>query len=193
MDWEDNIWDLVGLLDQDIALAQRRLDDEDTQPNRRQLVRAEITSLEVLLDFFRMDTAEVILARARAGASLNVHELTPLMDEAAQIGSDGRPNLLPQRIPLKNILAFVVRTHAEHKGLGSTSFLSDNGWAELRKAIRVRHRLTHPKSPDDLDVSVEDLKAVRTGVSWFNRTVRDLVNAPSKPVPTPDWFPERSS
>jgi hypothetical protein len=43
-------------------------------------------------------------------------------------------------------------------------------WEALRKAEKVRNRLTHPKSPEDMMVSDQELDQVLAGHAWFVST-----------------------
>ena len=41
------------------------------------------------------------------------------------------------------------------------------GWADLKQAIKVRNRITHPKSISDLDISDTDIAIIQSGLLWF--------------------------
>lgn len=43
----------------------------------------------------------------------------------------------------------------------------DGGWEALRVGFAVRDRLMHPKHPEDVNVSDDDLARVRRGREWF--------------------------
>jgi hypothetical protein len=47
----------------------------------------------------------------------------------------------------------------------------------MQKALDVRHRLTHPKRPEELDVTDAEIDSMRESHRWlFNCTV-DVLNA----------------
>lgn len=47
---------------------------------------------------------------------------------------------------------------------------ASDGWKDFRAATRVRHRLTHPKSTADLEVSREELAISARTMKWFYST-----------------------
>ena len=52
------------------------------------------------------------------------------------------------------------------KGKSHNIFSSDE-WEKFKNAIKIRDRITHPKSPKDLKVSVKELELVRDCYYWF--------------------------
>jgi hypothetical protein len=40
-------------------------------------------------------------------------------------------------------------------------------WIDFLEAIKIRHRLMHPKKPDDLSINQEELLAVNRAFIWF--------------------------
>lgn len=172
MDWCFEFEKLTQVMDEDVRLAEHRLKSEDSQANRRQLVRTLLTFAEIIFNRFRTITAEMIATKAAVSGTLNFHELYPLMDESVEIQRNGRSRLVPQRIPLLNHIAFTIRAHASHKQLDSKRFFEDNGWNQLQEAVGVRHRLTHPKQVKDLEVTDKDLSVVRGGLAWFRNTLQ---------------------
>jgi hypothetical protein len=174
MNWWFEFHKLIEVIDGDIVVAEERLRSEDNQPNRRQVVRILLTFVEVMFNRFRTMTAEIVGTRALIQGSVNLHELYPLMDESAEIQSNGHVRLVPKRVPLIRHLAFTIRAHAKHKNIDPTKFFSDNGWSQLQKAIRIRHRLIHPKSVEELEVSDGDIDIVRAGLIWFRDCLQAL-------------------
>ncbi len=187
MDWWLEYQQLIEVLDMDLQVAEDRLRADDTQTNRRQLVRTLLTLVEVLFNRFRTITAEMMAAKGSISGRIDFHELYPLMDESAEVQSNGRTRLVPQRIPLLNHIAFAIRVHAKHKRLDPRHFLGQNGWSQLQKAVRVRHRLTHPKAVHELEVTDQDLEVVRDGVEWFRHSLQELYQVILKSDPAKPW------
>jgi hypothetical protein len=63
---------------------------------------------------------------------------------------------------------------------------SDEGWASLLKAIKIRDRLTHPRHRNDVLVTAEELSTVRLGRKWFMWTY-DMRSGDGGPVLDADW------
>jgi hypothetical protein len=45
------------------------------------------------------------------------------------------------------------------------------GWAAFKRAVALRHRITHPKSASDMAVSDEEMATVHYAFFWVNQTV----------------------
>lgn len=57
------------------------------------------------------------------------------------------------------------------------------GWKHFIKAIRIRNRITHPKSSQELNISSEELKAVIGGSHWYGNVIKGLlVDRTGKPL-----------
>jgi len=48
-----------------------------------------------------------------------------------------------------------------------TSAFSHNGWECIKKTIQIRDRLTHPKEPQDLIITKEELSTAQQAERWF--------------------------
>jgi hypothetical protein len=51
-----------------------------------------------------------------------------------------------------------------------------NGWCSLQDAIKIRHRLTHPKTAADFILSDDELGTVSDGLNWFLTNLSALVD-----------------
>jgi hypothetical protein len=111
-----------------------------------------------------------------------------LLEEAPFLQNTGKMELQPQRIPFLNHIAFTLRTYAETIGL-EPDFFGLNGWNQLRTALAVRHRLTHPKSLNDIEVSDADLKAVKEGNEWLRGVLGRLYKGMRGFSRSRWWFP----
>lgn len=48
------------------------------------------------------------------------------------------------------------------------------GWESYKKAVEIRHRITHPKSISDLEVSLKDYDIVGSTYQWFSDCFTEL-------------------
>ena len=48
------------------------------------------------------------------------------------------------------------------------------GWETYKKAVEIRHRITHPKSISDLKVSLKDYDIVGSTYQWFSDCYKEL-------------------
>ena len=54
---------------------------------------------------------------------------------------------------------------------------SDESWQKFISALKIRHRLMHPKSPSEFHISFEDMVLIEEASSFFRESTIELVNA----------------
>ena len=150
---------LDGLLEalfQDVGEAQRQLAAADSQYCRRAYVRAVFASVEAFL-FWMKHQALIEHQRFSAG------ELSMICEENYSVDATGKLLAQPKFIPLDHNFRFVASVYLHRDHLPLAVDWGDSGWADFRTGLKVRHRLTHPKSGRDLEVSDDDLGRIRRG------------------------------
>jgi hypothetical protein len=169
---------LLAPLFNDVVKCEELLERSDTQFARRTLVRAAFAFNEGLIYWFKSLVQQGMLADL-TNEGLNIQKYILLDDQLPKIGPQGKIEYQESRIPFLTQCAFVLRTAAEQRKLDPKQFFSDNGWNELGKSLKVRHRITHPKKPEDLDVSDEDLRSTSEGHRWLFNCLADVtINTP---------------
>ena len=68
-------------------------------------------------------------------------------------------------LPLAKHFAYSIRTLAEFANVEGDPFSVD-GWNCFKKAVKIRNRITHPKTDSDAVISEEDLNTVNKGINW---------------------------
>jgi hypothetical protein len=66
-------------------------------------------------------------------------------------------------------LLFTSRLLARYQGISAQIDTSQSDWGELRKAQKLRNRVTHPRLPADLDISDDEFETLEAALSWFDR------------------------
>lgn len=94
-------------------------------------------------------------------------EIAMLGEYSYELDDKGRAKTQVKFIPLlKNIrFAFEAGRRALH--LRFTLNVGDARWDSFQKALEIRNRITHPKIPDDLHLSEEDLAHIKSAFNWF--------------------------
>ena len=96
------------------------------------------------------------------------HELVMLSETVFTPDDSGKMVEQPQRISFINSVAFSIRSWSKHmRYFDCSHFFADNGWNQFRKAVKIRDRITHPKSIKDLTISDTDLTIIEHGCEWF--------------------------
>jgi hypothetical protein len=177
-DGDEIIVPLLAPLFNDVVKCEELLEKSDTQFARRTLVRAAFAFNEELIYWFKASVQQGLLADVTNGG-LNIEKYLLLGDRKAKLSSTGKIELEDNRISFLTQCAFVLRTAAEQRKVDPEPFFSDNGWNELRNSLKVRHRITHPKKPEDLNITDEDLHSTSEGHRWLFNCLADVtINAP---------------
>jgi hypothetical protein len=170
---------LLGPLFDDVVECEELLDRTDTQFARRALVRAAFAFNEGYVYWLKEQVTQWLLGKGWRTNNIETSKLLLLSDEAYRPNRQGKIESEPNRIPFLNYCAFVLRTAAECWDFDPTPLFSDNGWKEMQDALSVRHRITHPKKPEDLEITDQELYSISEGHRWlFNCLVGILISIP---------------
>jgi len=156
----------MALLIEDVIAARERLITSHTQTARRDVVRASLAAIEGL----------TWVAREHVRMALADHEqLTPVADLAMRelsyrVSESGQPIEQMRALPLLTAVRLLVWQARIISPEISVQF-SAAGWSDLRQAISIRNRITHPKPDQDLAISDDDLAFVESGMTWLLATV----------------------
>jgi hypothetical protein len=146
----------------DVNAARTRLDQMDSPMARRDLVRATFSAVEGLL--WRLK--QRVLDHASQYGSLSIHDLAALMEESYNVRNDGSVNPQTRYLPTATSIRVTVRA-AQHLFNEYKLDFGHVGWACLQRAIDVRNRIMHPKTPTDLFVSDDEVDDCIRGFGWF--------------------------
>lgn len=155
----------LSILIGDVIVASDLLRTNDTAAERRNLVRSTLAGIEGL----------VWIARESVRDSLEtLDELTPLASMALReqtymIANNGDIIEQIRFVTLPAMIQLVCRQAARIVPDLNVRFDSV-GWSQLKKAIEIRNRVTHPKSLEDLTITESDLAILSSGFSWVAAT-----------------------
>ena len=158
---------LLRPLFNDLLDCEDLLDKGDTQFARRTFVRASFAFIEANLHWLREQISNRLAIASLSERKTDVAKLSLLFEIAPKPDRQGRMICQTVRLPFLNSCAFILRTGAEQAGVDPSAFFGDNGWNEMQRALAVRHRITHPKSEEDLDVLDSEMDSVREAHRWF--------------------------
>jgi hypothetical protein len=160
-----DIFLLIDPLFDDMIQCEAILKQSDSPFARRNLVRATFAYFEGLV----YSVKDRMVDSALAGESLRFTAgvLVNLMDEVPRPNRQGKLELEANRVPFLNSCAFLLRVLAESRGIDSGPFFSDNGWNQMQASLSMRHRITHPKQVEDLEISDSELENIRGAYRWL--------------------------
>lgn len=155
------------LIIHDIEQAQkcgRKPTAEDTAFNARSLVRAGFAYIEGTVSCLKY---ECLFAEENGGACPNPVEIAFIMGKEYYLDQDGAVKERPSKINLKTNIRFAFTLFEGLYGLSPIFKPDSPWWNSLCNSIKVRDRLTHPKKPDDLDVSPSEVIDMIKAVEGF--------------------------
>ena len=145
--------------------------DDDSQVNRRALVHAVSAYFEGCAHGIRQNTIRVDddLRVLSDGERVILLELSYKLDNKGEVVvSDSFERF-------RNMLLFSLRTLAKaHGALQYKPDTSDHRWNSVQEFVKLRNRITHPKSADDLQCSKEDIDRLLEAFDWFHDTIRNI-------------------
>ncbi len=157
-----------------IMMQELKLIEENIPANncasRRVLIRSIFSSLEILLS----DISAVLVKEMAPPEESAPHEekhryfleLCALSDISYEIRQNGVLAIKSPRIRFENRVMFVLQLVDRTFGRG-TKPSEIEGREEFLNAIKIRNRVTHPKTREDLQVSQEDYDTAVRGLQWF--------------------------
>ncbi|MGG3283606.1 hypothetical protein [Paenibacillus solani] len=164
---EDDIKELIILAFTDVDSAFKLLGAEDNQYNRRCYIRTVFAAVEALTYVLKQKCLD------RPDINRNIYteaEIALLKEESYTLNNRAeavsRNNFLPTADNFRFALNMYMRNSTGYK-----LDLSDGGWELFNKALKIRHRIVHPKATVDFMIPDRDLEIVIKGYSWFNWVV----------------------
>ena len=155
----DGLWEMLGALHRDVTQACDNLTADDTPYNRRAYVRAAFASIEAITWFIKQDAL-----RHRETGLFSLAETALLLEESYSLDK-GKAEVQTKFQPLDQSFPFAVQMFS--RGFKSPFVLKKaKGWEAFKKAIQIRHRVTHPKRCELLEVSDQELEDVGTAYGW---------------------------
>jgi hypothetical protein len=168
---------LLDPLFQDMVQCSNLLDESDTPFARRAYVRTTFAYFEGFVYWLKGVVTTWVLGMGKRRNEVNLTALYLLSDETLRPNRQGKLESEPNRLPFMNFCAFVLRTAAECFEADPSKFFSDNGWCQMKVALDVRHRITHPKNPEDLSISDEEIDAFTKAHHWLFGCVTGILEA----------------
>jgi hypothetical protein len=157
------------LLRADVVRAREDLELSDpTEYHRRQYIRAVFAQLEGAtfgLKQLAIPSKESLISSA---------ELALLKGESYRLNDTGEAVVGNARLTLPSDMRFAFRMYAKSVGIAYDLPVNEPGWTALIRARKVRDRLMHPRSPNDLETTDEEIGDATDAAEWFQKQYRKL-------------------
>ncbi|MDP1862350.1 MAG: hypothetical protein Q8K52_00410 [Thiobacillus sp.] len=158
------VWDI---LNRDVDAATSYGQFEKTPYAQRALVRAHFALIEGLSYSLR----QVTLASLHGTEFLTEAEVALLREERYSIDEKGHPKAIQQFLKFPDSLLFSIRCYIKNHVATFDPDTQHPGWSAMRRAVKVRDRVTHPKTAESLDLSNEDLQSFADAAAWWKMTM----------------------
>lgn len=165
---------MVKLLD-DAHAAETYLDQNDTQFARRAYIRSIFASLEGIVWLLK----QVCLNVPNVSGPRKFHpaEFALLQDQTYDLKNNGETSTQTNFLRLPDNLRFTFRVFNRLFQAQIDLGVRGAPWDKFLRSLDVRHRITHPKKVDELDISDQEIELYRKVSSWFNETIHKAVQA----------------
>lgn len=100
-------------------------------------------------------------------ASFSDGELAVLLEKQYNLKDTGNVKETDLYLESKSNLRFAFWAFAKSRRVEFRIDASGQEWEGFRRAVHIRHRLTHPKSLSDLTVSDDDMALLKAVRAWF--------------------------
>jgi hypothetical protein len=149
------------------------LTPESQQFWRRATVRVIFAAIEGEMYFLKRIALE---QAALFGVQFTPGEISFLREEVYELNDKG--SVVPQRAKISFIknVRFALEMYARSAKLTSRADYSGQGWEYLRKSIKVRDRLMHPKNVQELHITRDEVADALEASTWFEKTSTVLLN-----------------
>jgi len=176
----NDLSELRQILWDDLTTAFEAYKSNDTQYSRRVFVRAGICFLEAIAFDLRA-TVALGLSVPHVAAAYTPREQELLQDRRA---------FVREYRDLAERFKFALEMMAKPVGMGPIiDSGKDEGWRAFKRALKVRHRITHPVSPSSLEVQPSEILDVGIACHWTARrggavfvAMAETLGAPSEMI-----------
>jgi hypothetical protein len=156
------------LYDHEIVYISGKLNDEEAEFWRRTFVRTVVSSFEAELFILKSN----LLSYCKKNDFLiSPQEELFLDSKKYELNENGqlKEKLYQQKV--KDEIKFVFNSICRIQGFTLKQDFENQGWQDLCNVIKIRNRLTHPKSLEDQYVSSVEVSQCENAWQWFNRNV----------------------
>jgi hypothetical protein len=163
---------IVTELSEELDKVLKRGDKSDTfapqiysQVERRLIMRSIFSYIEAVVFSMKRTALE------RHPEALTDGEKMLAAEAAFELSEAGQVVKRAAKVSLGSNIKFAFAIFSKAYKTWSPLNLVNPGWQSLLRSIKARDRITHPKSPSDLQISDAELDDAHTGLNWFGASL----------------------
>lgn len=143
------------------------IDKTKSNESNRTYVRAFFSMVEGIT--YR--TRQILLCRLKdKKIELTPEQIIALSEITVDLKDNGNINTRSKFYDFRSMNLFTYRTYSglynKHKIY--KSFVSDHRFNDFIKSIKMRNRITHPKTVEDVYINGQDIQTVMSAGDWFH-------------------------
>ena len=150
---------------QDVKDAAELWHERQTAFSRRAYVRSAFSFMDGITHM--MKDAALLFDNLNNPRTLTSEEVVLLKDEDPYVKDDGTIGVRSAKIGRKNNFRLTVRCYVKVFGFSSSLDVKIAGWQSFVEAAKIRDRITHPKSVNDLLPTDDDMELVANAMNYF--------------------------
>ena len=166
---EDLLGPLFAISD-DLERAKDELRSNDDSYSRRNYIRVLFASIELAIYLLKRT---VLIAASSESGALTFAELAMLREQAFSLDENGKVRIRENFLRVADNLRFTIGCVEKGFGLSLNFDVANKHWADFKQAIKIRNRITHPKTHQDLDITDEEIAVAKRVGDWFSEFVID--------------------
>ncbi|MEH6594973.1 MAG: hypothetical protein V7736_05440 [Colwellia polaris] len=138
---------------------------------QRTLLRTHFAFIEGMV--FQLRCVAIATAKEYPDLFSN-QEVTLLQEESYQLNAKGKLETKDNFQKLLPMLLFTINCYTRIHGAKITVKTGEHGWEALKEYLKIRNRLMHPKSLEDLELDEASLKKSTEAAKWFKSTLQEV-------------------
>jgi len=171
---------MLGELSADVSLCEHGI-QQGQASWRRLYVRSTFASVEGLAFFLKQHTLNTRVVACYdsfqdGNPDLPLRDLCILMGESYDLKENGQPKTRNAKLRTIPNLLFALTSFAESVG-SQWEMDKGEGLASMKRAIKIRDRLTHPKDLDALTITDEEIETVKTAFTWLRQELTRIITS----------------
>jgi hypothetical protein len=175
----DEFKNMFELASEDVEFFRNKLLSEDNQLWRRAYIRTTFAEIEAMV--FRMKQV-ALKSCDMFGIKLSEAEINLIQEQSFDLRENGEIKTQAKFLRLQSNLRFAFKVFSRVLHFKYSLEVSSDGWTFFDEALRIRNRLTHPKSLSDFHISDQDEIIVIKASDWFKESMKGLLNSGSEGI-----------
>ncbi|MGH7990946.1 MAG: hypothetical protein ACREDS_12250 [Limisphaerales bacterium] len=165
---------------EDACAAENYLRNNDSQFARRAYIRSTFAYMEGtvwLLKQLILQTTFQSKAITNPLNYLSPSELALLSDISYDVKDNGESYEQPKFLPLNKNLRFTMNVLNRFTSSSVKLETDSKIWSRFNQMLKVRHRITHPKNSEEIDITNTEIQHAIEVCRWFNGISKNSLEA----------------